>query len=728
MRLPKFPSLQKAPGVRARLAALVIGCVLPLAAVGAFLIDNLYDTENKQLIDNTRTRVRAITAALDREFESTTVALQALGTSRMLAVGDLGGFHTRARAALLNMHADSIVVVGIDGALLMSTRREFGQPLPKLRSTPLLRRIVASGEPGVSDLFPGPLVGGYIYTVGVPIRRDAQIVMTLNATSTHTQLGHMLKEQGLPANWRASILDRNGLIAARSHAIEKFLAKDIPPALKASMAQQREGSVESRTLDGIRVYTVFSRSEKSGWSTIVGIPLDELKQGMHRSLTLLILATLGALGVGLALAWLIGGRIANAVQALIEPARALGQQASHAIPSLYFREANELGQALSKAGNDLLAARAAGRESEERLALAAGAARLGIWVRDLESGEMWASDDWRALFGFGPGQQLDMAQFMQRVHPDDRAGVQATLDHALHAVRHYETEYRIELPDGTARWIGSHGDVEADAAGKARLVRGVSLDITKRRQAELDVQQKQKEVTHLARVAVMGELTGAMAHELNQPLTAILSNAQAALRYLRQEPVKLEQVRAILTDIVSEDERAGQIIQRLRRLFDKHESAHQPVAIGALVADAAHILRNDLINHGVILALELEAADAMVDADKVQLQQVLINLLINACDAMAGRRRDEAVLQVRCALGPGATVAISICDSGSGIDPAALPQLFEPFYTTKANGMGLGLSICRNIVSAHGGTLWAENNAGPGATFHLSLPLAKGAP
>lgn len=724
MRLPLCSGPLNAPGVRARLAALVLGSVLPLAGMGVFLIENLYANERRELIDSTRSRVRAITATLDREFDSATVALQALGTSRMLALDDFGGFHARARAALLNMPADSIVLLGADGTLLMSTRRAYGEPLPRLSSTPLLRRILATGKPGVSDLFVGPLNGGYIYAVGVPIVRPGRPTITLNATATHAQLGRVLKVQGLPDSWRAAIVDRNGRVAARTHGIEKFLAKEIPAVLKTRMAAQREDAVESQTLEGIRVFTVFSRSATSGWAAIVGIPLDELTEGLRRSLRWLIVATAGALGTGLALAWRIGGQIADSVQALVAPAHALGQQASLAIPPLYFREANELGQALARAGEDLHGMRAARRESEQRLALATGAARLGVWMRDLRSGTMWTSGEWRALFAFAPAQVVEMAQFLGRIHADDRAAVEATIGQALAGVQRYETEYRIELPDGSLRWIGSQGNVEADESGRASLLRGVSIDITERRQAELAVQHMQKEVTHLARVALMGELTGAMAHELNQPLTAILSNAQAAQRYLRQQPPRLDQVGAILADIVSEDERASQVIVRLRRLFDKQETPRQRVEIALLVAEVSHLLRNDLINHEVILELDLQAADAQVEADKVQLQQVLINLLINACDAMAG----GGVVLVRSAFAADGMVELSVSDSGCGIAPAAMAQLFTPFYTTKTRGMGLGLSICRNIAQAHGGRLWADNNSGPGATFHLSLPLAGAAP
>jgi C4-dicarboxylate-specific signal transduction histidine kinase len=253
-------------------------------------------------------------------------------------------------------------------------------------------------------------------------------------------------------------------------------------------------------------------------------------------------------------------------------------------------------------------------------------------------------------------------------------------------------------------------------------VRGVSLDITKRKRAELDVLQAQKEVTHLARVAMLGELSGPLAHELNQPLTAILSNAQAAQRFMARQPVDLDEVREILQDIVDEDRRAGDIIQRLRGLFGKKEAQYQPVAIDELVAGVVRILRNDLINHGVTLVTQLAPQPARVHADPMQLQQVLINLVINACDAMGQAGSSERVVRLASTVGD-TEVVLSVIDRGSGMDPATLAKVFDPFFTTKQRGMGLGLSICRSIADAHEGRLWAENNADGGASFHLMLPL-----
>jgi PAS domain S-box-containing protein len=718
----------QAPSVKASLAALVIACILPVAGVAAILIVSFYHKERDQLISNTIGRARATIAAVDHDFSNATIALNALGTSRMLLAGDMQGFHSRATTVLGSLHADSILVLDPSGKMLLSTRRPYGEPLPTLSSAPLLRRILASGKPGVSDLFTGPLSKQLIYTVGVPVWRDGHIVMTLNATATSAQLAHVLVEQQLPPSWRASVIDASGRVVTRSHEIEKYAGQRLSDEQLRHAALSTEGGFDTKTLDGIDVFVVFSRSPKSGWTAFLGIPQRELTAGLHANTAWLIAATLAALAAGLALAGLVGGRITRSVRMLIPPALAIGHGETPAMPPLHFKEAIELGQALSNASASVRDARAASQESEQRLVLAANAAHLGIWIRDLKRHEIWISDQWRALFGFAPEQQVGLPDLLARVHTDDRAAVQRTLDNAELGIPRYEMEYRITLPDGRLRWIGSHGSVETGADGRPALVRGVSLDITARKLAELDAQQRQKEVTHLSRVAVLGELSGALAHELNQPLTAILSNAQAARRFLERQPPDLDEVDEILRDIVDEDRRAGDVIQRLRRLFDKGETPRALVDLNLLTRDVLRLLRNDLINHGIAVHTELSAAPAVVNGDAVQLQQVLINLLMNACDAMAGAASDDAVIVVRCTPAGADAVQLSVIDSGAGIPTAALAQIFDPFYTTKERGMGLGLSICRNIIAAHHGQLWAENNPQHGATVHLRLPLASAEP
>jgi PAS domain S-box-containing protein len=724
MSIPVSATPRTAPSVRFSLAALVLGCVLPMAAVAVFLVLQFYESERAQIIAGSVNRARAIMSEVERDFDSTQAALYALSTSRQLEAGELAGFHARASEVLGNLRADSILLLAPDGSMLMTTRRPFGSTLPRLEKTPLLARTMATGRAGISDLFVGPLAGRPLYTIAVPIKRDGVTVLSLNATSSPTFLSQTLAQQNLPPSWRASVLDSTGHVAARTHDIDKFAGRRVPEQVMQRLAQSDEGAMEATTLDGIPVITVFSRSAGSRWSVVIGIPRDELTGNLRHTLAWLVGATLAALAVGLASAWRVGGGIVRSMQALLPPALAVarGEVPDVGPAPLPVREADAVRRAMLDAGASVRQARAATRESEQRLALVADAANMGIWVRDLVRHEIWVSEQWRALFEFTPQQQITLELLLQRVHPDDRAAVARTLESAAHGAPRYDMEYRVLLAGGATRWIGSHGSTECDADDRPALVRGVSLDITKRKQAEFDVQNKQKEVMHLARVAMLGELSGALAHELNQPLTAILSNAQAAQRFMSRTPVDLAEVAEILQDIVDENKRAGEIIQRLRRLFDKNEAQRVPLAVDELLSGVQRILRNDLIGHGVALQLELEAGPLAVSADRVQLQQVLINLLMNACDAMGHVPREARVVRLRVVRQDG-QVLFSVSDRGTGMDAATLAHVFDPFFTTKQRGMGLGLSICRTIVNAHEGRLWAENNPDGGATFHLLLPL-----
>jgi C4-dicarboxylate-specific signal transduction histidine kinase len=232
---------------------------------------------------------------------------------------------------------------------------------------------------------------------------------------------------------------------------------------------------------------------------------------------------------------------------------------------------------------------------------------------------------------------------------------------------------------------------------------------------------------------VLGELTGALAHELNQPLTAILSNAQAAQRFLAQQPASLSEVHEILKDIVDEDKRAGEVIRRLRSLLKKGETLLQPLDMNEVVNDMNEVVndvldlaRADCVSRGVTLQRELAPSLPAVRGDLVQLQQVLLNLIVNACDAMGACEPRDRKLTIATTRDDVGFVQVSVSDCGHGIAPNQLDRLFEPFYTTKAEGLGLGLTICRSIVAAHGGKLAAMNNATGGARLCVSLPAHDG--
>jgi signal transduction histidine kinase len=251
-------------------------------------------------------------------------------------------------------------------------------------------------------------------------------------------------------------------------------------------------------------------------------------------------------------------------------------------------------------------------------------------------------------------------------------------------------------------------------------------EITERKRAEMDAQRSRQELAHFTRVSTMGELAASLAHELNQPLTGILTNAQAAHRFLERTPPDLDELRCILADIIEDDKRASDVIQRLRELLRKGEPMLSRLDLNTLIRDVVKLLGSDAIIRNVSVALELEPMLPMARGDRVQLQQVVLNLLLNAMDAIAEGDGGDRTVLVRTRNTGGQTLHVAVQDAGSGVRDGTLDLVFEPFYTTKPTGMGMGLAISRSIIEAHGGVIWAANNPTRGATFHFALPVANG--
>ncbi|HEY8899260.1 MAG TPA: ATP-binding protein [Chthoniobacterales bacterium] len=362
------------------------------------------------------------------------------------------------------------------------------------------------------------------------------------------------------------------------------------------------------------------------------------------------------------------------------------------------------------------------REGEQRLMLAAEAAKFGVWTRDPTGGAIWASDTWRRLFGFEKTEVVTFEDVLMRVHPDDRAAVQQILRTTSRSDNTYDLEYRIVLPDARVRWISSHGRFEAGDRGALRLAHGVSVDVTERKNAENEVHERRAELTHLSRVAMLGELSGSLAHELNQPLTAILSNAQAALRFLDRPDFDRSEITEILRDIVDADQRAGEVIRSLRALFRKEEIQRVPLDVNAPVNDTLRLVRSDVLNRQIVVTADLCESAPRVRGDRVQLQQVLLNLVFNAVDAISEMDNAKRRLRVSTSLSAGG-VRIGVRDHGPGISDEVKGKIFEPFFTTKPHGMGLGLSVCNSILAAHGSRLELLDHEDGGAEFFFVLAL-----
>ena len=498
---------------------------------------------------------------------------------------------------------------------------------------------------------------------------------------------------------------------------------------------------------------------------------------------------------------------------------------------------------------DLLTQQRALHQFEERVALAADAAHLGVWEFDVATERLWVSDKVRQLFQFAAESEISYGDFQKRVHPDDRAARDRTMREAIRAHGSYEIEYRIVLPDGTIRWIGGRARCLGDSKGASSRLLGVSMDITERKQAEEkfrlaveaspngivlvdregkivlvnthveelfgypreelvgklvdvlvperfranhpthrakfltkpeavvigagrelfarrkngsefpveiglnpihtvdgvlilaavvdisarkaaeeDTRRNREQVELLGRVSLLGEMTASLAHELNQPLAAIVNNATAAMQYLEQGRLNPEQLQDILHDVVADGRRACDVMHNVRSAIKKGAAIRGRTNLNDLVKAVTHMIQPDAAAHLCKIETSLTEDLPPIEADPIQIQQAVINLVRNAFDAMREATPSRRIVEIATAYNGDGGIGLSVRDYGSGISEATRERLFEQFFTTKEEGLGMGLAIVRSIVEAHGGTIMAENADGGGARFHFRLPIIEEKP
>lgn len=361
-------------------------------------------------------------------------------------------------------------------------------------------------------------------------------------------------------------------------------------------------------------------------------------------------------------------------------------------------------------------------ESEARAEIAGVSLGVGFWSWDPDRDRVWISEQCARLLGFERRSYPPLASFVNAMRPDAGGSHDDAFEQAMRGGTPFDGEWAVATPAGTTRWIAGAIRTSEDAHGRRRVT-GALIDVTERRSAERLAEEQRRELSHLGRVAIVGELSAALAHEINQPLAAILANARAAQHMLENGGIDAVELRAILNDIESDDRRAGAVIQRVRGLVKKDNGELQLVPVNDVVGEVLELAHSDLIHRGVLVNARLLPSAPVIFSDRVQLQQVLLNLIMNACDAMSDTAQGERVLVIATSVDDG-VVRIAVHDRGPGIAARSLESVFEPFVTSKKNGLGLGLAICRSIVRSHGGNMWASNNPDRGATIVVSLPIA----
>jgi len=364
------------------------------------------------------------------------------------------------------------------------------------------------------------------------------------------------------------------------------------------------------------------------------------------------------------------------------------------------------------------------RRSEAVLARAQQLSQTGSFSWKPSTREMLWSEEMFRIYGYGRTTPPTFELGVQRLHPEDHLRVKDAFDRAARDGHDFELEHRLLMPDGSVRFIRSATRAVRDESGGIEFV-GAVMDVTERTHAEEALQKAQGELAHATRVMTMGELAASIAHEINQPLAAIAANAEACLNWLAGTTPRLEEARESVSSIVRDGNRAGDIIRRIRALTQKAGTQKAPVDLNDAIREVMALAESEVRRHGVTLQTDLAEDLPPVVGDRIQLQQVVLNLVINGAEAMSSVVDRPRQLLVGSRRSESDHVLVAVQDCGIGIERQGVDKIFESFYTTKPQGMGMGLAISRSIVENHGGTLRAVSNDGPGMTFELALPATR---
>jgi len=389
---------------------------------------------------------------------------------------------------------------------------------------------------------------------------------------------------------------------------------------------------------------------------------------------------------------------------------------------------NESGDLIEFVGTlmDVTAARQveeALRRTESYLAEAQRLTRTGsgAWRVPGEDA-VYLSEEWYRIYGFDPKKGLSAwKDRLQRMHPEDRARVRETKDRAVSEKSDYEVDHRIVLPDGTVKYTHTVGHPILNASGDVEQFVCTMMDLTERKQAEEALRQSQADLARISRVTTMGELTASLAHEVNQPIAAAVTDANTCLRWLKRDQPDLEEAREAASRVIKDTTRAAEIVSRIRLLFKKVAPQRELVDVNEIIREMIVLLSGETMRYNILVGTDLAADLPQVMADRVQLQQVLMNLMTNGIDAMkdVDGTRELAIKSQRAETNQ---LLISVSDTGVGVPPQQADQIFNAFFTTKLHGTGMGLRISRSIIESHGGRLWAADNSQRGASFYFSLP------
>jgi PAS domain S-box-containing protein len=362
------------------------------------------------------------------------------------------------------------------------------------------------------------------------------------------------------------------------------------------------------------------------------------------------------------------------------------------------------------------------RRSEAFLAEGQRLSVTGSFSWKVATGEITWSEELYRIYEFEIGTPVTLERIRTRVHPEDRSLLEVMIDQAHDGIEDFEWQYRLLMPDGSTKYLQALAHAIRDQDGELEYIAAVQ-DITARRLSEEALEKARSDLAKVARATSLGVLTASVAHEVNQPLAGIITNAGTCLRMLDAEPPNLEGARETARRTIRDGNRASDVIKRLRALFSNDELTLEWLDLNEVTREVVALAASDLQRNRAAVQLELAEDLPVIRGDRIQLQQVILNLLRNASDAMVGIDDRPRQVLIGTAREGVDRVRVSVRDTGAGVDPESMNKLLDAFYTTKSEGMGIGLSVSRSIIERHQGRLWAEPNVGPGATFSFSIPM-----
>lgn len=708
------------------LGPLCAALLLPMLVLAVFLFAQVNTSERALQEMSARETARRFSLILDRELTMLQGSLELLAASHSLQRGNLAAFYERA-ATVPRLTGSAVLLRDRDGRRLVDTRVPWGTALGDADTgglsvgdtDPEADRVAAqTGQAQISSFLPGKVAQTSVFTVVVSAPwAGPEHTYLLSMVVPIQTLAEILHREGSPPSTTTTIYDRRGVVLARNAEGELYADTPIPPGAWASMRADREGWVRMTDIAGVPVVLAFARSEVAGWTTAVLMPEAKFEAPLRRSLWAWVsLATL-LVALAATLAVIFARRIARPIVALVNVA-AHGEGNGVADLATPLREVNEVGHALAAARTASL------QREQEREDVQLTLDHAQVLVRGLDGRIIaWTAGDER-IYGWTRAEAVGRVwhELLRTEFPRPLSRIEAE----LLASGEWQGELRNRRRDGAEVVVASHWSLRRASDGEPLAVAESFNDVTALRVAENRAQRMQTELMYVSRLSAMGAMGAALAHELNQPLTATANFANAARRLLAgampPTAARIEDARQAMAEAADEAVRAGKIVRHLRELVTRGDGEKRLCSINACVEASAVLALAGSSEQGVTARFEYASQAPSVLVDSVQIQQVLVNLIRNAVEAVQDTPRRELVMATT--LINVEMVEVSVADTGPGLSEEIARRLFEPFVTTKRHGMGIGLSICRFIIEQHGGRLTVEANPGGGAVFRFTLLLA----